>query len=55
MPVRDAIVKPAQHGLEFEAHLADLILEHATAKPGDSPLLEFVLHELWEQRRGQLL
>lgn len=54
--LHDAIVKPAQQvGLEFEANLAELIQEHATAKPGNLPLLEFVLRELWEHRRGRLL
>lgn len=51
--LHDAIVKPAQQvKLEFEANLADLILEHAAAEPGNLPLLEFALRELWVRRQG---
>lgn len=39
-------------GLTFEAGLVDLMLEQASDEPGHLPLLEFVLRQLWEQRRG---
>jgi formylglycine-generating enzyme required for sulfatase activity/energy-coupling factor transporter ATP-binding protein EcfA2 len=51
--LRLAIDEPAQKvGLTFEAGLVDLILEQAGDEPGHLPLLEFVLRQLWEQRRG---
>ncbi|WP_286619269.1 TIR domain-containing protein, partial [Variovorax sp. J22R115] len=54
--LRCAIVKPAkQVGLEFEPNLVELILEHAVGEPGNLPLLEFVLRELWEQRQGRVM
>lgn len=51
--LRLAIEEPArQVGLTFEAGLVDLILEQADDEPGNLPLLEFVLRQLWEHRRG---
>jgi formylglycine-generating enzyme required for sulfatase activity len=51
--LRLAIEEPArQVGLTFEAGLVDLILEQAGDEPGHLPLLEFVLRQLWEHRRG---
>ncbi len=51
--LRLAIQEPArQVGLTFEAGLIDLIVEQAGDEPGHLPLLEFVLRQLWEQRRG---
>ncbi|MGE3978683.1 MAG: SUMF1/EgtB/PvdO family nonheme iron enzyme [Nitrospira sp.] len=51
--LRLAIEEPAkQVGLTFEAGLVDLMLEQASDEPGHLPLLEFVLRQLWEQRRG---
>lgn len=51
--LRLAIEKLAQKGgLTFEAGLVDLMLEQAIDEPGHLPLLEFVLRQLWEQRRG---
>ncbi len=48
-----AIKEPAKKlGLTFEAGLVDLMLEQASDEPGHLPLLEFVLRQLWEQRRG---
>lgn len=48
-----AIEEPAKKvGLTFEAGLVDLMLEQANDEPGHLPLLEFVLRQLWEQRRG---
>lgn len=51
--LRLAIEEPAKKvGLSFEAGLVDLMLEQASDEPGHLPLLEFVLRQLWEQRRG---
>ncbi len=51
--LRLAIEEPAkQVGLTFEPGLVDLMLEQASNEPGHLPLLEFVLRQLWEQRRG---
>ncbi len=51
--LRLAIEEPARKvGLTFEAGLVDLILEQAGDEPGHLPLLEFVLRQLWEHRRG---
>ena len=54
--LRLAIEEPAKLvGLTFEAGLVDLLLEQAGDEPGHLPLLEFVLRQLWEQRRGGLM
>jgi hypothetical protein len=54
--LRLAIEEPArQVGLTFEAGLVDLLLEQAGDEPGHLPLLEFVLRQLWEHRRGGTL
>lgn len=51
--LRLAIEEPAKKvGLTFEAGLVNLMLEQASDEPGHLPLLEFVLRQLWEQRRG---
>ena len=51
--LRLAIEEPArQVGLTFETGLVDLILEQAGDEPGHLPLLEFVLRQLWGDRRG---
>jgi formylglycine-generating enzyme required for sulfatase activity/energy-coupling factor transporter ATP-binding protein EcfA2 len=51
--LRLAIEEPAKKvGLTFETGLVDLMLEQASDEPGHLPLLEFVLRQLWEQRRG---
>ena len=51
--LRLAIEEPARKvGLSFEPGLVDLILEQAGEEPGHLPLLEFVLRQLWDQRRG---
>jgi len=51
--LRQAIEEPARKvGLTFEAGLVNLILEQAGEEPGHLPLLEFVLRQLWVQRRG---
>ena len=52
-----AITKPAEMvGLKFETGLVKRILDDAGDEPGNLPLLEFVLKQLWDHRnRGQLL
>jgi energy-coupling factor transporter ATP-binding protein EcfA2 len=51
-----AINKPAEKmQLEFEPGLVERILDAVGDEPGNLPLLEFVLKELWEDRRGELL
>jgi tetratricopeptide (TPR) repeat protein len=51
-----AINKPAEKTqLEFEPGLVERILDAVGDEPGNLPLLEFVLKELWEDRRGELL
>ncbi|MFA7241547.1 MAG: tetratricopeptide repeat protein [Sulfuricellaceae bacterium] len=51
-----AVIEPARlAGLEFEAGLAETILADAAAQPGALPLLEFVLHEVWQRRQGMRL
>jgi hypothetical protein len=50
------IRKPAEKlQLNFEAGLVERILDAVGDEPGNLPLLEFVLRELWEKRRGGLL
>jgi energy-coupling factor transporter ATP-binding protein EcfA2 len=51
-----AIRKPAERmQLEFEPGLVWRILDAVGDEPGNLPLLEFVLKELWENRHGHLL
>ncbi|MFQ5793681.1 MAG: TIR domain-containing protein [Candidatus Bipolaricaulia bacterium] len=51
-----AIVDPAQKvGLTFEPGLVDRILDDVGDNPGNLPLLEFALTELWAQRQGGML
>jgi hypothetical protein len=51
-----AIRKPAEKvQLEFEPGLVSRILDAVGGEPGNLPLLEFALKELWENRRGGLL
>lgn len=51
--LRLAIEEPARRvGLRFEPNLVELILEQTGDEPGHLPLLEFVLRQLWEHRRG---
>jgi tetratricopeptide (TPR) repeat protein/energy-coupling factor transporter ATP-binding protein EcfA2 len=51
-----AIRKPADKiHLEFESGLVWRILDAVGSEPGNLPLLEFVLKELWEKRHGQIL
>jgi conflict system STAND superfamily ATPase/trypsin-like peptidase len=55
--LRDAIVAPAERapGLVFEPGLVDRILDDAAAEPGQLPLVESLLTELWERRAGGVL
>ncbi|MEJ3652164.1 serine protease [Actinomycetes bacterium KLBMP 9759] len=52
--LRSAIVAPAERapGLSFEPGLVDRILDDAAAEPGQLPLVESLLTELWERRSG---
>jgi tetratricopeptide (TPR) repeat protein/energy-coupling factor transporter ATP-binding protein EcfA2 len=51
-----AIRKPAEKiQLEFEPGLVRRILNDAADEPGNLPLLEFVLSELWDKQRGSIL
>jgi hypothetical protein len=50
------IEKPAtQLGVSFEGGLVERILDDVADQPGNLPLLEFALTELWQQRRGKQL
>jgi WD40 repeat protein len=51
-----AICKPAEKvQLEFESGLVRRILNDVGNEPGNLPLLEFVLRELWDKRHGGIL
>jgi tetratricopeptide (TPR) repeat protein len=51
-----AVRKPAEKiQLEFEAGLVRRILNDVGDEPGNLPLLEFVLKELWDKRHGRIL
>lgn len=52
--LREAIVKPTERapGLYFEPGLVDRILDDAGAEPGQLPLVESLLAQLWEAREG---
>ncbi|OKH49811.1 tetratricopeptide repeat protein, partial [Scytonema sp. HK-05] len=50
------IAKPAEKlGVTFEGGLVERILDDVEDEPGNLPLLEFALTELWKQRKGKLL
>ncbi len=50
------IEQPAQKlEVQFEEGLVSRILHDVSAEPGNLPLLEFALTELWKQRTGTLL
>jgi len=52
----DVIVRPAETlGVVFEAGLVERILSDVEAEPGNLPLLEFALTELWQRRQGKQL
>ena len=46
-----AIEKPVQHLVELESGLTERILEDVAAEPGNLPLLEFALTQLWKTRQ----
>lgn len=51
--LREAIVRPAAAaGLRFESGLVDQILEDVGDEPGNLPLLEYALTELWKLREN---
>ncbi|MDY6805065.1 MAG: hypothetical protein SXA11_14835 [Cyanobacteriota bacterium] len=54
--LEEAIIKPAKMlDVELEAGLSDRILEAVGEEPGNLPLLQFALAQLWEkQSRGKL-
>lgn len=53
---RQAIVSPAEQvGLQIEPGLAEVLLSELSHSPGDLPLLQFVLEQLWQQRQGSRL
>ncbi len=53
---RRAMEEPARKvGLAFEGGLVEQILDDLEQQPGQLPLLEFVLGELWKQRRNGYL
>ena len=50
------IEKPAEKlGVTFEGGLVERILDDVEDEPGNLPLLEFALTELWQQRKGKQL
>ncbi|MDJ1177548.1 pentapeptide repeat-containing protein [Roseofilum sp. BLCC_M91] len=52
--LRDVIEKPAQKlGVTFELGLVETILDDVEDEPGNLPLLEFALTELWKGRKGK--
>jgi WD40 repeat protein len=55
--LRRAIVGPTARapGLEFDPGLVERILDDAVAEPGQLPLVESLLTQLWESRRGGTL
>jgi hypothetical protein len=54
--LRETIVAPAKLvGLECEAGLVDRILLDVGSEPGNLPLLEFALTDLWSRRKGRTL
>jgi type II secretory pathway predicted ATPase ExeA len=52
--LRQVIEFPAlRTGLSFEPGLVQRIVDEVEGRPGDLPLLEFVLAQLWERRTGR--
>lgn len=53
---RQAILRPAEKvGLSVEPELIAVLLQELDNSAADLPLLEFLLEQLWEQRRGSKL
>jgi WD40 repeat protein len=56
LELAEVIEKPAQKlGITFEAGLVERILGDVEEEPGNLPLLEFALTELWQRRSGKQL
>ena len=54
--LRQAIGGPARAvGCELEPALIEVLIDESGNEPGNLPLLEFVLLELWKSRQGELL
>ncbi|MHC4115895.1 MAG: nSTAND1 domain-containing NTPase [Planctomycetota bacterium] len=54
--LRDVVEKPAQKlGVKFEEGLTERILEAVDEEPGDLPLLEFALTQLWARQTNNRL
>ncbi|NEO40588.1 MAG: hypothetical protein F6J90_31350 [Moorea sp. SIOASIH] len=54
--LREVIEKPAQKvGVSFESGLVERILDDVDTEPGNLPLLEFALTELWKKRTSKQL
>ncbi|RCJ17383.1 hypothetical protein A6770_34045 [Nostoc minutum NIES-26] len=50
---RRIIIKPAEQvGLTVDAELVEVLVQELHYSPGDLPLLEFVLEQLWEYREN---
>ncbi|PSB22008.1 hypothetical protein C7B65_00920 [Phormidesmis priestleyi ULC007] len=53
---REVILRPAEQvGLQVESGLVEVLLQELDHSAGDLPLLEFVLEQLWQQRRSGTL
>ncbi|WP_017317618.1 nSTAND1 domain-containing NTPase [Mastigocladopsis repens] len=54
--LEQVIVKPAEKlGVTFQEGLVKRILDDVDSEPGNLPLLEFALTELWKRRKGKEL
>ncbi len=54
--LEEVIIKPADKlGVSFEAGLVERILDDVKDEPGNLPLLEFALTQLWKRRTGKQL
>ncbi|WP_437504201.1 nSTAND1 domain-containing NTPase [Sorangium sp. So ce1099] len=54
--LRAVVERPAERvGVSLEVGLAEQMIRDAGNEPGALPLLEYVLDQMWQQRRGQTL
>jgi len=54
--LREAIAKPSQQlGIELEQGLTERLINAVSKRPGYLPLLEFVLTQLWEKQKQNIL
>ncbi|MEC4819811.1 MAG: hypothetical protein SAK29_42070 [Scytonema sp. PMC 1069.18] len=54
--LEQVIVKPSEKlGVTFQAGLVERILDDVESEPGNLPLLEFALTQLWKRRKGKQL